>query len=119
MVLAQVKVEDKSNAITAIPTLFDMLELNGCIITIDAIGYQRKIAEAITGKGADYILAVKGNQGFLPDDLKEAFALHKQIRSYTDLSQRHGRIEKRTCRVLQRTAVDLQRTAVEGTENTD
>jgi predicted transposase YbfD/YdcC len=100
LVLAQVKVDDKSNEITAIPNLLHVLELKGCIVTIDAMGCQREIAEGVIEKGADYILAVKGNQGFLLDDIKEAFSQHKNIPSCTDLSQGHGRIEKRTCRVV-------------------
>ena len=103
LVLAQVKVDDKSNEITAIPNLLDVLELKGCIVTIDAMGCQQEIAESITAKGADYILAVKGNQGFLLDDIKEAFCESKNIESYIDLSQGHGRIEKRTCRIIKDT----------------
>jgi predicted transposase YbfD/YdcC len=103
MVLAQVKVEEKSNEITAIPTLLGMLELKGCIVTIDAMGCQRDIAECITAKEADYILAVKGNQGFLLDDVKEAFAESKGMQSHTQLNTNHGRIEKRICRVIQNT----------------
>jgi predicted transposase YbfD/YdcC len=103
LVLAQVKVDDKSNEITAIPNLLEVLELKGCIVTLDAMGCQKEIAEAIIHKGADYILAVKGNQGFLLDDIKEAFCESKNTESYTDLSQGHGRIEKRTCRVIKDT----------------
>lgn len=103
LVLAQVKVDDKSNEITAIPTLLKVLELKGCIVTLDAMGCQKEIAEGIINKGADYILAVKGNQGFLLDDIKDAFSESKKIESHTDLSQGHGRIEKRTCRVIKDT----------------
>lgn len=103
LVLAQVKVEDKSNEISAIPSLLDVLELKGCLITIDAMGCQKDIAESIIEKGADYILAVKGNQGFLLDDIKEAFSQHKNIEVHTGLNQGHGRIEKRTCRVIKDT----------------
>lgn len=100
LVLAQVKVDDKSNEITAIPTLLEVLEPKGCIVTIDAMGCQREIAESIIDKGADYILAVKDNQAFLHDDIKEAFSESKIFGSHTALSQGHGRIEKRTCRVI-------------------
>lgn len=103
MVLAQVKVEEKSNEITAIPTLLDVLELKSCIVTIDAMGCQKEIAERITAKGADYILAVKGNQGFLLDDIKEAFTQDSPSSKDVQTELGHGRIEKRSCRVLQNT----------------
>lgn len=69
MVLGQVKVDQESNEITAIPELLDMLEIAGCIVTIDAIGCQTEIAEKIVEKEGDYVLAVKGNQGTLHEDL--------------------------------------------------
>jgi predicted transposase YbfD/YdcC len=104
MMLGEVKVEEKTNEITAIPTLLSVLELNGCIVTLDAMGCQREIAEVIVDKGADYILAVKGNQGFLLDDLKEAFSEQKPASENVTTEVGHGRIEKRTCRVIEDTA---------------
>jgi predicted transposase YbfD/YdcC len=101
LMLAAVKVKEKTNEITAIPTLLSVLELKGCIVTLDAIGCQREIAEAIVEKGADYILAVKGNQGFLLDDSKEAFAEQKPSSENMTTEVGHGRIEKRTCRVIE------------------
>jgi DDE_Tnp_1-associated/Transposase DDE domain len=82
MVLGQVKVEGKSNEITAIPTLLEMLELEGCIVTIDAMGCQTEIAAKIVEKEADHVLAVKGNQGCLYEDLVDYFewALKDQFR---------------------------------------
>jgi hypothetical protein len=62
LVLGQVKVSEKSNEITAIPKLLEVLSIQDCIVTIDAMGCQTEIASAITSKDADYILAVKGNQ---------------------------------------------------------
>lgn len=100
MILGQVKTEEKSNEITAIPTLLDLLELEGAIITIDAIGCQTAIAERIADKGADYILAVKDNQKFLHDDIKDAFAQTPNAVSHTSVEKGHGRIEKRTCSVI-------------------
>lgn len=100
MVLAQHKVDDKSNEITAIPALLNMLELTGCLVTIDAMGCQKTIAQAITDKGADYILAVKENQGHLLDDIKEAFSSHSILSPHTQINTGHGRIEKRTCSVI-------------------
>src|SRR5271157_4426722 len=73
MVLGQVKVGDKSNEIVAIPALLDLLAIEGAVVTIDAMGCQRDIAQKIIDKKADYILALKGNQGTLRDDV-EMFA---------------------------------------------
>ena len=69
MVLGQVKVADKANEIVAIPKLLDMLAIEGAVVTIDAMGCQRAIAQKIIDKKADYILALKGNQGSLRDDV--------------------------------------------------
>ena len=63
LVLGQVKVDEKSNEITAIPKLLEILDISGCLITIDAIGTQTNIAEKIIDQGGDYLLAVKKNQG--------------------------------------------------------
>ncbi len=101
MVLAQEKVDDKSNEITAIPALLELLVLKGCIVAIDAMGCQQDIAEKITGKEADYILAVKDNQKFLHDDIKEAFLNAKANDEYTHRELGHGRIETRTTRVIE------------------
>ena len=103
MVLAQYKVEDKSNEITAIPSLLEVLELKGCIVTIDAMGCQKEIASSIIDKEADYILAVKGNQPFLLDDIKEAFTESPSTTEDVQVGVGHGRIERRTCRVLYNT----------------
>ena len=73
MTLGQVKVGDKSNEITAIPRLLELLALQGCVVTIDAMGCQREIAEQIVEAGADYVLAVKENQGQLIDDVRDLF----------------------------------------------
>jgi hypothetical protein len=73
VVLGQVATEAKSNEITAIPQLLALLHLEGCIVTIDAMGCQTKIAEQIQAQGADYVLALKGNQGTLAAEVEEAF----------------------------------------------
>ena len=73
VVLGQVKTEEKSNEITAIPRLLEVLALKGCIVTIDAMGCQTQIAKKIVDAGADYVLAVKGNQEELYRDLEEVF----------------------------------------------
>jgi predicted transposase YbfD/YdcC len=75
MVQAQRKVDDKSNEITAIPKLLHALELSRTSVTIDAMGCQRNIAEKIVDKEADYILAVKENQGALLEQIKEPFQM--------------------------------------------
>ena len=69
MVLGQVRVDEKSNEITAIPELLRVLEISSCIVTIDAMGCQTEIAAEITQKQADYVLAVKGNQGNLFEEV--------------------------------------------------
>lgn len=102
LVLGQVKVDDKSNEIPAIPQLLDVLEISGCIVTIDAMGCQKEIAEKIIDKDADYVLAVKGNQGSLYEDIKELFD-YAQETAFADCDYHktedkgHGRIEIREC----------------------
>ena len=103
--LGQVKTEAKSNEITAIPVLLDMLEIKGCIITIDAMGCQTDIAEKIVEKQADYVLAVKGNQKLLheavTDYFEAAIAANKpalcQLQFQAETNTGHGRIETRRC----------------------
>ena len=101
LVLGQQKVYEKSNEITAIPKLLDVLFIEGAVITIDAMGTQKEIAKKIIAGKGDYVLAVKGNQGFLEDDIKEAFKEAKvddEYESKVELS--HGRIEHRTTKVI-------------------
>jgi predicted transposase YbfD/YdcC len=62
-VLGQQKVDDKSNEITAIPKLLDLLDVKGCTVTLDAMWTQHQVAKKIVRKGADYVMALKGNQG--------------------------------------------------------
>jgi len=100
MVLAQEKVDDKSNEITAIPALLEILVLKGCMVTIDAMGCQRAIAEKIVEAKADYLLSVKGNQEFLLDDITEAFTHGKTEDEYIEKEVGHGRVESRTTRVI-------------------
>ncbi|MDQ3712449.1 MAG: ISAs1 family transposase [Acidobacteriota bacterium] len=104
VVLGQVKCQEKSNEITAIPELLKILDIAGCIVTIDAIGCQKEIVKEIVEKEADYVISLKGNQG----------NLHKDIKDYLDWAERsgfteisydycrtlekgHGRIEERRC----------------------
>lgn len=103
MVLGQAKVASKSNEIAAIPQLLDLLTVKGAIVTIDAMGCQKEIAAKIVDKGADYVLALKGNQGTLRDDVGLFFSEQKE-RGFADaamsrhqtLEKSHGRIETRT-----------------------
>ena len=73
-VFGQLKVTDKSNEISAIPQLLHVLELAGCIVTIDAMGCQTEIARTIIQQNADYLLAVKANQGQFYQDVQDLFA---------------------------------------------
>ena len=99
LVLGQVKVTEKSNEITAIPELLKVLFLKECIVTIDAMGCQRDIAEQIIEQEADYILAVKGNQGTLEENIKDTIRFVKPIDTNEDVDIGHGRIETRKCSV--------------------
>ena len=100
LVLGQQQVSDKSNEITAIPMLLDLLVIKGCLVTIDAMGCQIKIAEKIVDKGADYLLAVKENQEFLLDDIKEAFGSTPAKDTYKQSNVGHGRVETRITSVI-------------------
>jgi len=104
LVLGEVKVDEKSNEITAIPKLLQLLDINGCLVTIDAIGTQTEIAERIVEQGGDYVLAVKENQKQLYEDLRLLFAGDQENGyaqpgySYTrKVSNSHGRMEIRQC----------------------
>lgn len=98
MVLGQVKVDEKSNEIKAIPELLELLNLKGTIITIDAMGCQKEIAQKIIEKQADYVLALKGNQGGLLEDVKPYFEENlKDHNYYETIEKNHGRIETRKC----------------------
>lgn len=98
--LGQECVEDKSNEIIAIPKLLDLLTLTGCIITTDAMGCQKKIAEKIREKNADYILQVKDNQKELKQQIEKLFGIEKSPVRDTETDFGHGRIETRTCDVI-------------------
>ena len=104
LVLGQRKVDAKSNEITAIPELLKILAITGCIVTIDAMGTQTKIAKNIIDRQADYLLCVKENQGYLYQDISMLFGYDEQ-QSFKDTSydyvksvdKGHGRIEIREC----------------------
>lgn len=100
MVLGQVKTNEKSNEITAIPELLKALNLEGNTITIDAMGTQKEIAKEIIKSNADYILAVKGNQAELLENIKDEFKFSKAIELNLSEDLGHGRIETRLCSVI-------------------
>ena len=102
LVLGQVKTEEKSNEITAIPALLKVLTLKGCIVTIDAMGCQTEIAKEIVEQEADYVLATKGNQGTLHEGVKDLFAYAREIEFkdvahdfHQTVEKDHGRLETR------------------------
>ena len=102
LVLAQLATEEKSNEITAIPVLLRQLALAGCLVTIDAMGTQTRIAAQIIEQGGDYALALKDNQGNLYEEVKATFALAEkdgfadvQEESVRRVEKGHGRLEKR------------------------
>lgn len=100
IVLGQVKVNDKSNEITAIPVLLKTLELKGAIVSIDAMGCQKGIAKEIIEQGADYLLAVKDNQKTLNEQVQQKFKITQVASKEEQIEKNHGRIEKRKCSVI-------------------
>ena len=107
LVLGQVKVAEKANEIVAIPKLLEMLAIEGAIVSIDAMGCQRAIAQKIIDKKADYVLALKGNQSTLREDV-EVFVVEQKVNNFNDtavsrhetVDADHGRIETRTTTVI-------------------
>jgi predicted transposase YbfD/YdcC len=106
--LGQVAVDGKSNEITAIPKLLELLDLQGALVTIDAIGCQKAIAKQIVAGGGDYVLVVKGNQERLLDDIQQTVtaALDGElptgtVRQFTTTEHSHGRHEQRSCVIIQ------------------
>lgn len=112
LALAQVKVDEKSNEITAIPKLLDMIDVKGRIITTDAMGCQKDIAKKIVEKKGDYVLCLKGNQESLHDEVKFFFeecrdAKYQDVeyRYFETVEKDHGRIEIRRCWVVEEDAI--------------
>jgi predicted transposase YbfD/YdcC len=106
LVLGQIATAAKSNEITAVPKLLEMLSLKGCIVSVDALNCQREIARQIVDQGGDYALALKGNQGTLHDDVRMFLddPATTAITTATTVDGDHGRIETRTSTIS--TAVD-------------
>lgn len=100
LVLGQIKTEEKSNEITAIPKLLEVLDIEGSIITIDAMGCQKEIAKKIKAKNADYIFGLKGNQGYLKEQVESLFTQRRPDDISEQIEKDHGRIEKRKCSVI-------------------
>src|SRR5260221_4672108 len=107
IVLGQRKVDEKSHEITAIPELLEVLAVEGCVVTIDAMGCQTEIARKIVDQHADYMLAVKGNQGTLSEDIADLFAGFEQAHwqdvshdYFKTVNKDHARLEIRECWVV-------------------
>jgi predicted transposase YbfD/YdcC len=100
LTLGQMKVDEKSNEITAIPELLDMLVLKGCIVTMDAMGTQSWFATKIKAQSADYVLALKGNQGKIHKEVIRLFDTQKPTATAETHDKGHGRIEYRVCDVI-------------------
>lgn len=98
--LGQEVVDEKHNEITAIPKLLDTLAIKGCIVTLDAMACQTKIADKIIERKADYLLATKGNQKELKTQVLKTFAQIKPVSVDTSVDAGHGRVETRTCEVI-------------------
>lgn len=100
LVLGQSAVDEKSNEIKAIPKLLKILDIEGCIVTIDAMGTQKEIAEQIIENKADYILALKSNQRYLKENVETIFKVQTPTSEHTTIEKGHGRIETRHCQVI-------------------
>ena len=112
MVLGQVAVDEKSNEITAIPALLEVLAVSGCIVTIDAMGCQKEIARKIRAREADYVLALKDNHPHagtewlaLPDALGRETDFAGMDTFHETIEKGHGRIERRRCWTISDPAV--------------
>ena len=100
LVIGQIKANEKSNEITAIPNLLELLYLKGAIITIDAAGCQKKIVRKIMKRDAGYIISLKGNQTTMHEEIKMFMndpAFKRKFKRAETVSKGHGRVETRTC----------------------
>lgn len=110
--LGQLKVDGKSNEITALPALLKMLDVKGCVVTIDAMGCQKELAKQVIEQGGDYVFCLKGNQGSLHEETEYFFEEAKKMgfanvpyRYHQSLEKDHGRIENRRCWMVEETAI--------------
>lgn len=106
IMIGQLQLKDKENEIVAIPQLIDKLDIEGAVVSIDAIGTQVNIAQGILDKNAHYFLAVKENQGALNEAAIDAFRYYKPLDTATHMEADHGRIETRDCRILDVNAME-------------
>lgn len=97
--LGQLRVDDKSNEITAIPELLKRISVKGSVVTIDAMGCQKEIVADIVDREADYIIAVKGNQRSLETAIRDTVLLEAPDDASVEENVGHGRVEKRTCKI--------------------
>ena len=95
MVLGQLKVSEKTNEITAIPQLIEILDLKGSTVTLDAMGCQTNIVEKVVDAGADYVIGLKGNQPTLLEDAELTSRTHRPVRVLSTTDCGHGRVEER------------------------
>ncbi len=113
LVLGQLKVEGKSNEITALPALLKLLDIKGCVVTMDAMGCQKELAKQVIQQGGDYVLCLKGNQESLHAEVQYFFA-EAQKMDWRDVPYRyqetvekdHGRIEMRRCWMVEEAAIE-------------
>lgn len=108
VVLGQLACSEKSNEITAIPALLELIIVKGCIVTIDAMGCQTAIAKQIIKQEADYILAVKDNQKKLHKEVQEMFGLVNS-KSFETIEKNNGRIETRRCSIIMPTTTGIKK----------
>lgn len=113
LALGQLKVEGKSNEITALPALLKLLDVKGCVVTMDAMGCQKELASQIVEQGGDYVLGLKGNQGHLHEEVKYFFAEAQRMGfndlahdSHETIEKDHGRIEIRRCWMVEEVAIE-------------
>ena len=116
--LGQVKVDDKSNEITAIPLLINSLELSGCIVTIDAMGCQKDITQTIIEHDANYIIAIKENKKKnyqlakqIIDDYQDRDEIINRVTRHVSENAGYGRIEKRNCTVVSYGSIKVKNAA--------
>lgn len=106
IMIGQLRLKDKENEIVAIPQIIDKLDIDGAVVSIDAIGTHVNIAQDILDKNAHYFLAVKENQGALNEQIVDAFRYNKPLDTATQMEADHGRIETRDCRILDASVIE-------------
>jgi len=100
LVLGQKQVDQKTNEIKALPDLLKLLDIEGCVVTVDAMGTQTEIAEQVIDNKADYIMNLKSNQGYMRENVEMLFNVQPPQSEDTTVEKGHGRIETRHCQVI-------------------